>query len=136
MTFEGQYLTYNEYKELGGTLEETPFNLLEFEARKKIDERTLQRLKDIDSNEIPQEVKLCEFKMINSLQTYLKTHESISEAAGIKSENIDGYSITYFTTSEINEMLKSKNNELNDLIETYLFGLIINDEHLIYVGLD
>ena len=44
MEFEGQYLTYNEYKALGGRLDQTPFNILEFEARRKIDERTFERL--------------------------------------------------------------------------------------------
>ena len=29
MEFKGQYLTYNEYKSLGGNLNQTPFNLLE-----------------------------------------------------------------------------------------------------------
>ena len=28
MEFNDQYLTYQEYADLGGTLEETPFNLL------------------------------------------------------------------------------------------------------------
>ena len=41
--FSGQYLTYLEYQSLGGTLEETPFNLLEYEARKQIDLRTQRR---------------------------------------------------------------------------------------------
>ena len=37
MTFEGQYLTYKEYTDLGGSqIGEMPFNLLEFEARRKI----------------------------------------------------------------------------------------------------
>ena len=37
MTFENQYLTYAEYLALGGdTIGETPFNLLEYEARKQI----------------------------------------------------------------------------------------------------
>ena len=40
MKFKGQYLTYQEYKGLGGTLELTPFNILEFEARRRIDEIT------------------------------------------------------------------------------------------------
>ena len=44
MEFTGQYLTYQEYLALGGTLEEMPFNLLEFDARKRIDKRTLERL--------------------------------------------------------------------------------------------
>ena len=38
MEFNGQYLTYTEYKQLGGTIPiELPFNLLEFNARKCID---------------------------------------------------------------------------------------------------
>ena len=38
MKFEGQYLTFEEYKSLGGTLKDkTPFNLLEIEARNQID---------------------------------------------------------------------------------------------------
>ena len=48
MEFSGQYLTYPEYKSLGGTLDIMPFNLLEFEARKKIDNRTLYRLKNVE----------------------------------------------------------------------------------------
>ena len=46
MEFKGQYLTYEEYLSLGGTLDQTPFNLLEYNARKKIDERTFGRLVD------------------------------------------------------------------------------------------
>ena len=59
MEFSGQYLTYDEYKALGGNLDITPFNLLEYEARRIIDSRTLQRLKGIEK--IQQEVKMCMF---------------------------------------------------------------------------
>ena len=38
MKFENQYLTYNEFKELGGNLSEMPFNLLEYRAEKEVDE--------------------------------------------------------------------------------------------------
>lgn len=130
--FEGQYLTYDEYQELGGTLDETPFNLLEFEARKKIDEKTLMRLKDIDSENIPSEVKICVFKMINRIQEYSKT--TVEASNNVASENIDGYSVSYLTPDKITEIIKSKNDELNDLIVTCLFGVIVNGEHLIYLG--
>ena len=40
MEFSNQYLTYQEYLELGGSLEETPFNILELEAQKNIDKYT------------------------------------------------------------------------------------------------
>ena len=67
MDFEGQYLTHEEYEALGGTLGQMPFNLLEFEARRKIDIRTQNRLKNVDSTELPQAVKLCVNKLINSI---------------------------------------------------------------------
>ena len=50
MEFEGQYLTYAEYRSLGGTLDITPFNLLEFEARRKVDIETQSRLNEAFSS--------------------------------------------------------------------------------------
>lgn len=130
MEFEGQYLTYAEYKSLGGSLEPTPFNLLEFEARKKIDKRTQNRLHGI--SDIPQDVKLCMFNLINKVEKYAKT---INEIQGNKaSENIDGYSVSYITSSSIKEIIVSKDKELDGIIYDDLFGVIVNGEHLIYDG--
>mgnify|MGYP006974354157 CR=1 FL=1 len=66
MEFSGQYLTYDEYKAIGGTIDQTPFNILEFNARKEIDEETQGRL--IGLIEQCEEVKMCMFELIN-LQT-------------------------------------------------------------------
>lgn len=63
MEFSGQYLTYEEYRKLGGTLEQTPFNLLEYDARKEIDENTLGRLIKLEKQ--VQEVKMCMWQLIN-----------------------------------------------------------------------
>lgn len=63
MEFSGQYLTYNEYRALGGTIELTPFNLLEFEARKEIDKRTLGRL--VNLKEQTENTKMCVLQLIN-----------------------------------------------------------------------
>ena len=63
MEFEGQYLTYDDYEELGGDLPEMPFNLLEFEARRQIDLRTHNRL--VDEEEVPFEVQMCMYNLIN-----------------------------------------------------------------------
>ena len=133
MEFSGQYLTYGEYRALGGTLDLTPFNLLEFESRRLIDIRTQNRLKNVDKNSIPNEVKLCEYKMINNINGYTKSiDKAINE--NVKSENTDGYSVSYATTSDIEEIIKSKSAELNDTIRTYLLGVVVNGEHLMYVG--
>ena len=63
MEFSGQYLTYEEYRQLGGTLEQTPFNLLEYDARKEIDENTQGRLIKLEKQ--VQEVKMCMWQLIN-----------------------------------------------------------------------
>lgn len=137
MEFEGQYLNYNEYKTLGGTLDPTPFDLLEFEARKKIDRRTQGRLIGIE--EIPQEVKLCVNKMINTISNYiLETNTDSSNKNNIASENTDGYSVSYITTDQVLEkaqsIVKSKSVELEDIMINYLSGTIVNGELILYLG--
>ena len=129
MEISGQYLTYEEYKGLGGTLDIMPFNLLEFEIRKKIDNKTFNRL--VDNVNIPQEVKLCEFNMINRVESYTKSIENIGNAS---SESIDGYSISYLTPNQISDIIKSKEVEFNDIIRTYLLGIEYNGEYLLYCG--
>ena len=130
MNFTNQYLSYTEYKELGGTLEEVPFNELEFECRKIIDSRTQNRLHSAD--EIPDEVKMCEFKMINNIVKYNESKEQAQSV--VKSENIDGYSVTYLTSNEIQQLITSQIADMQELISTYLFGVIVNNEHILYCG--
>jgi hypothetical protein len=130
MDFTNQYLSYEEYKDLGGTLEEVPFNELEFECRRIIDSRTQNRLKNAD--EIPQEVKLLENKMIQTLQGY---YVSLNKAqSGVASENTDGYSVSYISSNQISQLIEGKIDVLQDLVSTYLFGVIVNNEHLLYCG--
>ena len=145
MEFTKQYLTYEEYQELGGTLEETPFDILELEAQKNIDKYTFGRLKDLE--EQINEVKICEYKLIELLDTYNSYN---AQNKSVSSENTDGYSVSYSGASEnvskakINDIKgiiktylaefidKLKNTE--DLVSTYLFGVVVNNEHLLYCG--
>ena len=129
MEFKGQYLTYQEYLALGGTLEEMPFNLLEFDARKKIDERTFGRL--VDKGQEYQEVKLCEFNMITILNSYSSYN---TQNKAISSESTDGYSISYGTPQK--STTEAKNGELESIIDTYLSNLILNDVPVLYRGAD
>ena len=130
MTFEGQYLTYAEYQELGGSaIGNMPFNLLEYEARKLIDARTFNRLKN--QSEVLQDVKLCEYELINKIQSYLNVS---NEIGNVSSENTDGYSISYITADRVSEIVKSKKNDIDDTIRTYLLNVIVDNEHIMYVG--
>lgn len=126
MNYGTQYLDYNEYRGYGGTLSEMPFNLLEFEARRQINSRTQNRLDGVE--EIPVEVKLCVYSLINAVESYI-----ISGSKKIASESIDGYSVNY-ATGNITEIVKSKNKEIDDIIFSYLQGVNVNGTNLVYLG--
>ena len=133
MEFSGQYLTYEEYNLLGGTLSEMPFNILEFEARKKIDNRTQNRINNMKDK--PQEVKLCVNAMINTLVQYV-VDSSKGINKNVASENIDGYSVSYITGSQVQDAIKSKKSELEDIMQTYLGDIRTRDNiPVLYLGI-
>ena len=129
MEFNNQYLTYEEYKSLGGTLGEMPFNILDLKARQVRNERTQNRLKNIE--EIPQEVKICVYDLINTMNKYNLSNNSTS--SNISSENTDGYSVTYKSGTELTEEQKK---EYDDVMETDLYGVIVDNTPILYLGVN
>ena len=130
MEFEGQYLTYEEYQSLDGTLTETPFNLLEFEARQNVDKYTFGRLKNL--KEQNQEVKLCVFKLIGLINSY-NSYETQNK--GVSSENTDGYNISYGNPST--DFTKAKNDEIKGIVREYLVDCKLEDgTPYMYCGAD
>ena len=127
MEFNNQYLSYEEYKSLGGTLGEMPFNILELKARQIINERTQNRLKDVEK--IPQEVKICVYDLINTMNKYNLSNNSTS--SNISSENTDGYSVTYKSGTEMTAEQKA---QFEDIMFTDLYGVIVNGESILYLG--
>lgn len=127
MEFKNQYLSYEEYKSLGGTLGEMPFNILELKARQIINERTQNRLKDIEK--IPQEVKNCVYDLIQIINKYNNSNDSTS--SNISSENTDGYSVTYKSGTELTTEQKA---QFEDLMLTDLYGVVVNGEAILYLG--
>lgn len=129
MEFNNQYLTYEEYKSLGGTLGEMPFNILELKARQIINERTQNRLKDVEK--IPQEIKICVYDLINTMNKYNLSNNSTS--SNISSENTDGYSVTYKSGTELTEEQKK---QYDDVMETDLYGVIVDNTPILYLGVN
>ena len=127
MEFSEHYLNYEEYKYLGGTLDIMPFNILEFECRKIIDTRTQNRLKGIDV--IPQEVKMCMYAMMNSIEQAV-----IKNKSNVASENIDGYSVTYLSPTEVSQVMTNKQAELEDYMFSYLMHVVVNGTSILYLG--
>ena len=105
MELSGKYLTYNEYRTLGGTLDETPFNLLEYEARKEIDKETQGRL--INLKVQSEDTKMCMFQLIS-------LYQSINNGVDI-SGNVINYS---------NEQIT---NTISGVIRKYLINAKMED---------
>lgn len=79
------YLTFDEYAEMGGTLNIAAFSRLEFKARKIIDQRTFGRLKG--PTEQPEAVKKLVFELVDL--------EEKEQKGILQSVSNDGYSETY-----------------------------------------
>lgn len=122
MKFDNQYLTYDEYKELGGNLSEMPFNLLEYRAEKEVDELTSNRFRKISN--YPQELKLCINNLITNIDKYNESETKSSETVG-------KFSVSYDKT-----VTKEKKEELKSIIKTYLSTTIIDNNYVLYCGVD
>ena len=135
------YLTYDEYKESGGTLSATTFDRFEFEAEVIINYRTFNRLKKVE--EVPDEVKHLTLYLIDLVQ---KKADSLSlgnagdttvsnTGSYIKSQSNDGVSITYGGMSST-DLYKTCFTEVNQAIDMYLAD-VTNElgRKLLYRGL-
>lgn len=152
------YLSFNEYIEMGGTLDEAAFNDFEFEAEMLINWYTFNRLKN--DTEFPVEVKRCVYRLIQlaklkadalilgNQQTIttievdgVVTKTTTETTAPIASQSNDGVSISYNTISaaDIFKQLNStKNNEnpIYEQIKLYLNGVVNSrGQHVLYRGL-
>lgn len=143
------YLSYDEYKEYGGTLDETAFNDLEFDAESTINWYTFNRLKRPEWASVlnSDELKRCMYQLIRikQMETELLATSSggvgggigWTKEAGITQESNDGVSVSYNTLSSGELMAYfngSKTKE--DLIKQYL-GSIVNDlgRKILYRGI-
>lgn len=131
MDYGTQYLTFVEYRELGGSLTENAFNLLEYSSRKELDLRTQNRVANLTT--IPSAVKLCIYEMIDKINSINQSSENINK--NIASESVGSYNVSYVTGSNIQETIKANKKELDDVIMRNLFGVLDDNKiPLIYNG--
>lgn len=125
------YLDYQEYQELGGTLNEVPFTLLEQRSQNDIDRYTKARLKNLDTQ--IDEVKLCIYELISIYSKY----DSIAEkqSGAITSESTSGYSVSY--SSPNTDTAKTQKEEIKACIRRYLIDCKLADgTPYMYCGVD
>ena len=70
---------------------------------------------------------------INTINNYASQSQT---SKNISSESVGSYSVSYITGTQIQETINSKNAELTDIVLTYLTGVIVNGEHLVYLGVN
>ena len=139
-----EYLTYDEYTEMGGTLDETLFNSLAFDAQSYIDWITFNRLwkESWRTEEIMERVKLCMYHLIGLLNTKANIlTPDVSASGGINvnaqllSQANDGVSATYAVLSG-NSLYEKNKQEIDDSINRYLNGVGDNlGRKILYRGL-
>ena len=108
------YLTYAEYREYGGSLEETAFNRLEFKAEKKVDDATFGRLKK--EMVISETVKRLIFELIGVIGNVDYTGEGYTPA--VASEGNDGHSMSFASGTIMT--INMANSAIRNLIVEYL----------------
>lgn len=123
------YLTYEEYQNMGGTLDEATFDDYAFEAEAKINWYTFNRLKN--DTTFPPEVKRCVYRLIKLLEDAANALALSGDAnggsngavAGIASQSNDGVSISYNTISA-RDMLENAQSQVETTIRQYLYGVM------------
>ena len=122
------YLTYEEYINYGGTLDETTFGDLEFQAELEIDWYTFNRLQN--DTAVSDRVKRCVFALIKLIQDKITasaipsdTGDSLNNVqAGITAQSNDGVSISYNVLSA-SEIIQNSQDDIKNCIERGLYGV-------------
>ena len=134
------YLTYEEYTEMGGTLDETLFNTLRLDAQGYIDWYTFNRL--WDEEEIPERVKICMYQLIglvaaksNLITPQVQSTGGINVNAQAETYSNDGVTTKFAVLSA--DLLYSKaKQEIEECVNRYLAGVMNSaGRKLLYRGL-
>ena len=131
------YLTFEEYQNMGGTLDELTFNDMEFEAECIVNWYTFNRLKK--DAQYPDELKKCMKALIELIRTKSAVLGSTGEETDpsnvqIASQSNDGVSISYNILSAA-DLMNDSDKEISTKIRFYLQDVTNSLGHkLLYRG--
>ena len=131
------YLTYADYKVMGGTLDKVHFSNFEFQAEAQINRVTFNRLKGDQT--IPEEVKQLTKYLVDLLErrnaAFSLGNNSSSVDPYITSQSNDGISVSYNGMSP-SDLIKLSEEDSINAIRSYLEG-VTNEagRKLLYRGL-
>ena len=135
------YLTYDSYEDMGGTLDETTFNTLEFEAESFVDWLTFQRLKKNMPEKAPDTLPYCMFVLIDYIYSKNKAiesgagDESTQSVGSISHQDNDGVSVSYNVLSARQSIILAQ-QEMTAIVKRYLQGVYDSLGHkVLYRGI-
>lgn len=111
------YLSYTEYKELGGTMNEATFNKNEFEIENKIDYLTNGRIKNL--SQVPQAVKMLCFRLGTSF--WEKVEIDAPNNLTSYSNGIESFGYANTTASSQSSSISVIDKQINNLVAEYLW---------------
>ena len=111
------YLSYTEYKELGGTMNEATFNKNEFEIENKIDYLTNGRIKNL--SQVPQTVKMLCFRLGTSF--WEKVEIDAPNNLTSYSNGIESFGYANTTASSQSSSISVIDKQINNLVAEYLW---------------
>lgn len=143
------YLNFDDYKEMGGALEETEFRDLEYDAESTVNWYTFNRLRKPEWSSVlnSEDLKRCMYQLIRWRQMEIELLASSNgsagwgvgwkKEAGITQQSNDGVSTSYNVLSSgelLAQFSGAKTKE--DIVNRYLNG-IVNDlgRSILYRGL-
>lgn len=112
------YLTYDEYTNMGGSMDAALFPRFEAKARKRIDAMTFGRLMGEDP--VRECVRMCMFELIGAMHE----EETTAGLAGreIASMSNDGVSVTYATANSTNGITGGTSARYGGIVRAWLTG--------------
>lgn len=108
------YLTYEEYKELGGTADQPSFASLELQARYKLDYWTMNRITEPDER-----VKLCMCLIIDVL------YEIQSNIIDASSFSNDGVSVTLANAKTDDQKINDVYSRVVEILPVELVSVVM-----------
>ena len=123
------YLSYDKYKEFGGSVIEKDYAFFELQARKKLDYWTLNRIpKFLDDNKenihyfkIIEDIELCMFLIIKELYQ-IETGE-----ADVSSVSNDGISMSFVEANTREQKLQDLYQKIVEILPLELVNVVVGN---------
>lgn len=106
------YITYEQYKALGGTAEQSAFPLLERLARKKLDYWTQGRIAEVDDD-----IRLCMLLLIDAMRKIRNGFVNVA------STNNDGLTVNYASAQTEEQLIGSVYDQVVEILPVELVNL-------------